>query len=132
MYNLYVCKLSHLTPIPPDPPDSVCTECTSHDSLHPAMLHGVTVMLYTVSGSSEVTSNDVVSFSVELPTILAIDSLLGTALTQYHSGSHVICDFCIEPVKDIVLTVVRTVGQFGKPVKCTGTTEYNVFHTIAI
>ena len=43
-----------------------CTECTSHDSLHPAMLHGVTVMLYTVSGSSEVTSNDAVSFSVEL------------------------------------------------------------------
>ena len=46
--------------------DSVCTECTSHDSLHPAMLHGMTVMLYTVSGSSEVTSNDVVFLSVEL------------------------------------------------------------------
>ena len=83
------------------------------------MLHGMTEMLYTVSGSSEVTSNDAVPFSVELPTILAIDSLLDTALTQYHSGSHVICDFCINPVKDIVLTVVRTVGQFGKPVKCT-------------
>ena len=56
--------------------ESVCTECTSHDSLHPAMLHGVTVMLYTVSGSSEVTSNDAVSFSVELHTILDIDPLL--------------------------------------------------------
>ena len=55
--------------------DSVCTECTSHDSLHPAMLHGITEMLYTVSGSSEVTSNDVVSFSVELYTVIAIDPL---------------------------------------------------------
>ena len=96
------------------------------------MLHGMTEMLYTVSGSCEVTSNDVVSFGVEFPTILAIDSLLETALTQYDSGSHVICDFCIEPVKDVVLTVVRTVGQFGKPVKCTGTTEYNIFHIITI
>ena len=57
------------------PSFSVCTECTSHDSLHPAMLHGMTVMLYTVSGSSEVTSNDALPFSVEWPTILAIDSL---------------------------------------------------------
>ena len=32
----------------------VSTECTSHDSLHPAMLHGMTEMLYTVSGSSEI------------------------------------------------------------------------------
>ena len=55
--------------------ESVFIECTSHDSLHPAMLHGVTVMLYTVSGSSEVTSNDLVSFSVELYTILDIDPL---------------------------------------------------------
>ena len=41
-------------------------ECTSHDSLHLTMLHGVTEMLYTVSGSSEANSNDVVSVSVEL------------------------------------------------------------------
>ena len=54
---------------------SVCTECTSHDSLHPAMLHGVTEILYTVSGSGEVISNIAVPFSVELRTILAIDSL---------------------------------------------------------
>ena len=40
-----VCTESQISP-----PNSVCTECTSHDSLHPAMLHGVTVMLYTVSG----------------------------------------------------------------------------------
>ena len=103
--------------------DSVCTECTSHDSLHPAMLHGVTEMLYTVSGWIGVTSNDVEPFSVQLPTILVIDPLSKTALTQYHSGSHIICDFCIETVKDVVLTVVWTVGQLGKPVKCTGTTE---------
>ena len=55
--------------------ESVCTECTSHDSLHPAMLHGMTEMLYTVSGSSGVTSNDVVSFSVELYATIAIDPL---------------------------------------------------------
>ena len=55
--------------------ESVCTECTSHDLLHPAMLHGVTEMLYTVPGSSGVTSNDAVSFSVELCTILANDLL---------------------------------------------------------
>ena len=60
---------------PISPPDSVCTECTSHDSLHPAMLHGATEMLYTKSGSSEVTSNDVEPFSVELCTILSIDPL---------------------------------------------------------
>ena len=68
---------------------------------------------------------------MELHTILAIDPLSETALTQYHSGSHVICDFCIETVKDVVLTVVRTVGQLGEPVKCTGTTDY-IFHTITI
>ena len=56
-----VCTESQISP-----PNSVCTECTLHDSLHPAMLHGVTVMLYTVSGSSEVTSNDAVPFNVEL------------------------------------------------------------------
>ena len=55
--------------------ESVCIECTLHDSLHPAMLHGMTEMLYTVSGFSEITSNDVEPFSVELYTILAIDPL---------------------------------------------------------
>ena len=42
--------------------------------------------------------------------------------TQYHSGSHVICDFSIETANDLVLTVVWTVGQFGEPVKCVGRT----------
>ena len=58
---VYVHKVSPSLPV-----CDAWAECTSHDSLHPAMLHGVTVMLYTVSGSSEVTSNDVVPFSVEL------------------------------------------------------------------
>ena len=39
------------------------------------MLHGITEMLYTKSGSSEVTLNDAEPFSVELSTILAIDCL---------------------------------------------------------
>ena len=88
------------------PDDSVCTESTSHNSLHPAMLHVVTVMLYTVLGSSEVTSNDVEPFNVELCTILAIDPLLEITSTQYHSGSHVTCNFCIETANVAVLIVV--------------------------
>ena len=67
---------------------------------------------------------------MELHTILAIDPLKETALTQYHSGSHIICDFCIETVKDVVLTVGRTVGQFGKPVQCTETAEYILLYSI--
>ena len=55
--------------------DSVFTECMSHDLLHPAMLQGTMEMLYTVSGSSEVTLNDAEPFSVELCTIVAVDSL---------------------------------------------------------
>ena len=36
----HVCVHSELLP-----PDFVCTEWMSHDSLHPAMLHGMTEML---------------------------------------------------------------------------------------
>ena len=86
--------------------ESVCTECTSHDSLHPAMLHGVTVMLCIMSGSSEVTSNDAEPFSVEMRTILAIDPLYEVTSTQYLSGSHITCDFCIETANVVVLIVV--------------------------
>ena len=86
--------------------ESVCTECTSHDSLHPAMLHGVTVMLCIVSGSSEVTSNDAAPFNVKLHTMLAIDPLSEITSTQYHSGSHVTCNFCIKTANDVVLIVV--------------------------
>ena len=48
----------------------VRTEWTSHDPLHPAMLHGMTEMLYTLSGSSEVILNDAPRVSVELTSVI--------------------------------------------------------------
>ena len=52
---MYVLCIQPISPVAPAVSDSVCTEWTLHDSLHPTMLHGMTEMLYTVSGSSEVT-----------------------------------------------------------------------------
>ena len=57
---------------------------------------------------------------MELYTTTPIDSLQEITLTLYHSGSHIICIFCNETVKDVLLTVVLIVGQFGEPVKCIG------------
>ena len=104
---MYSCALSP-SYVPPVPSvlDSVCTEYGSHDSLHPAMLQGMTEMLYTVSGSSEVTLNDAGPFSVELYTITSIDPLYEITSTEHHSGNHFIGDFCIEAANDAALIVV--------------------------
>ena len=79
--------------------DSVCTEWMSHDSLHPAMLQGMTEMLCTVPGSSEVVWNDAEPCNVY--TLIPIGSLQERTLTLHHSSSHAICVFCIETVKDV-------------------------------
>ena len=92
------------------------------------MLQGMTEMLYTVPGSSEVTWNDAEPFNVELYTTIPIDALQEITLTLYLSGSHVICVFCIETVKDVLSTVVLIVGQFGEPVKYTKRNDINLQH----
>ena len=72
---MYVLCIQPISPVAPAVSDSVCTEWMSHDLLHPAMLQGMTEMLYTVSGSSEAMLNDVEPFKVDLYTISFIDSL---------------------------------------------------------
>ena len=67
MYVYMMC-IEPISPVVPSVSESVCTEWISHDSLHPPMLQGMTEMLYTVPGSSEVTMNDAVPFNVELCT----------------------------------------------------------------
>jgi len=42
--------------------------------------------------------------------------------TQYHSGSHFMCSFCIETVNNVVSVVTWTMAQFGGPAKCYGDT----------
>ena len=65
---------------------------------------------------------------MELYTTIPIDSLQEITLTLYHSGSHVICAFCIETVMDVLLTVELIVGQFGEPVKYTKRNDINLQH----
>ena len=68
MCVMHVCMtcIEPISPVVPSVSESVCTEWISHDSLHSAMLQGMTEMLYTVPGSSEVTMNDAVPFNVKL------------------------------------------------------------------
>ena len=67
-------------------------------------------------------------FNVELYTS-AIDPLkYEETSTKYHSGSHIIGDFCIETVNDAALTVVLTVGQLSEPGKCIGIPVHCTYH----
>ena len=93
------------------------------------MLQGMAEMLYTVPGSSEITWNDAGPLNVELYSTTPIDVLQEITLTLYRSGSHVRpCVFCIKTVKDVLLTVVLILGQFGEPVKYTKKNDRNLQH----
>ena len=70
-----------------------------------------------------VTLNDTAAFGAKLCAILAVNSLWEIISTQYHSGSHIICDFCTVTVKNAASLVVYTAGQLGEPAwKCAGLT----------